>query len=73
MVKDHETGTYVTGDYMTQLGVLSSFSLDTLEYIRNAHDGNIEEESCFLLGSYKTIYGEPLAPMKVTAYEMRSR
>ena len=31
MVKDPETGTYVTGDYMTQLGVLSSFSLDTLE------------------------------------------
>ena len=69
-VKDPETGTYVTGDYMTQLGVLSSFSLDTLEYIRNAHDGNIEADSCFLLVSYKTIYGDSLAPMKVTAYEM---
>ena len=41
-VKDPETGTYVAGDYMTQFGVLSSFSLDTLEYIRNAHDGRIE-------------------------------
>ena len=69
-VKDPETGTYVTGDYMTQLGVLSSFSLDTLEYIRNAHDGKIEADSCFLLVSYKTIYGDSLAPMKVTAYEM---
>lgn len=28
-VKDPETGTYVAGDYMTQFGVLSSFSLDT--------------------------------------------
>ena len=70
MVKDPETGTYVTGDYMTQFGVLSSFSLDTLEYIRNAHNGNIEADSCFLLVSYKTIYGDSLAPMKVTAYEM---
>ena len=26
-VKDPETGTYVAGDYMTQFGVLSSFSL----------------------------------------------
>ena len=69
-VKDPETGTYVTGDYMTQLGVLSSFSLDTLEYIRNAHDGKIEADSCFLLVSYKTIYGDSLAPMKATAYEM---
>ena len=69
-VKDPETGTYVTGDYMTQFGVLSSFSLDTLEYIRNAHDGKIEADSCFLLVSYKTIYGDSLAPMKATAYEM---
>ena len=60
-VKDPETDTYVTGDYMTQLGVLSSFSLDTLEYIRNAHDGNIEADS---------FYGDSLAHMKVTAYEM---
>lgn len=70
MVKDPETGTYVAGDYMTQFGVLSSFSLDTLEYIRNAHDGKIEADSCYLLVSYKTTYGDTLAPMKATAYEM---
>ena len=70
MVKDPETGTYVAGDYMTQFGVLSSFSLDTLEYIRNAHDGRIEADSCYLLVSYKTTYGDTLAPMKATAYEM---
>ena len=69
-VKDPETGTYVSGDYMTQVGVLSSFSLDTLEYIRNAHNGAIKADSCYLLVSYKTSYGDTLAPMKVTAYEM---
>lgn len=69
-VKDPETGTYVSGDYMTQFGVLSSFDLDTLEYIRNAHDGAIEADSCYLLVSYQTTYGDTLAPMKATAYEM---
>jgi len=69
-VKDPETGTYVSGDYMTQFGVLSSFGLDTLEYIRNAHDGAIEADSCYLLVSYQTTYGDTLAPMKATAYEM---
>lgn len=70
MVKDPETGTYVAGDYMTQFGVLSSFSLDTLEYIRNAHEDRIEADSCYLLVSYRTTYGDTLAPMKATAYEM---
>jgi len=69
-VKDPETGTYVTGDYMTQLGLLSSFSVDTLQYIKDANQGKLEADSCFLLVSYSTTYGDTLAPMKVTAYEM---
>ena len=69
-VKDPETGTYVTGDYMTQLSVLSSFDLDTLQYIRNANNGEIKADSCYLLVSYQSTYGDTLAPMKVTAYEM---
>lgn len=69
-VKDPETGTYVTGDYMTQLGLLSSFSVDTLQYIKDANQGELEADSCFLLVSYATTYGDTLAPMKVTAYEM---
>lgn len=69
-VKDPETGTYVTGDYMTQLGVLPSFDIDTLEYIKSAYDGEIKADSCFLLISYKSTYGDTLAPMKIKAYEM---
>ena len=41
-----------------------------MEYIRNAHDGKIEADSCYFLVSYKTTYGDTLAPMKATAYEM---
>lgn len=69
-VKDPETGTYVTGDYMSQFGLLSSFSVDTLQYIKDANQGKLEADSCFLLISYSTTYGDTLAPMKVTAYEM---
>ncbi len=69
-VKDPETGTYLTGEYMTQMGVLSSFELDTLQYIRDANNGNIESDSCYINVAYTTYYGDSLAPMKVTAYEM---
>jgi len=69
-VKDPETGSYVEGDYMTQFGVLSSFGVDTLQYIKNANDGKLVADSCTLLVSYKSSYGDTIAPMKVTAYEM---
>ena len=69
-VKDPETGTYVSGDYMSQFGVLPNFDIDTLQYIQNANGGRIEADSCYLLVSYKSTYGDTLAPMKVTAYEM---
>lgn len=69
-MKDPETGNYVKGDYMTQLSVLPTFSVDTLDYIKQANKGSIEADSCYLLVSYNASYGDTLAPMKVTAYEM---
>lgn len=69
-MKDPETGNYVKGDYMTQLSVLPTFSVDTLDYIKQANNGSIEADSCYLLVSYNASYGDTLAPMKVTAYEM---
>lgn len=68
--KDPETGNYVKGDYMTQLSVLPTFSVDTLDYIKQANKGSIEADSCYLLVSYNASYGDTIAPMKVTAYEM---
>lgn len=44
MVKDPETGNYVTGNYMAQFSTLASFELDTLDYIRYAHGGEYETE-----------------------------
>lgn len=69
-MKDPETGNYVKGDYMTQLSVLPTFSVDTLDYIKQANGGSIEADSCYLLVSYNASYGDTIAPMKVTAYEM---
>lgn len=69
-MKDQETGNYVKGDYMTQLSVLPTFSVDTLDYIKQANNGSIEADSCYLLVSYNASYGDTIAPMKVTAYEM---
>lgn len=69
-VKDPETGTYLSADYMTQVAPLSSFSIDTLQYIKDANDGVVRADSSFILVSYQSNYGDTLAPMKVTAYEM---
>jgi predicted small secreted protein len=69
-MKDPETDNYVKGDYMTQLSVLPTFSVDTLDYIKQANNGSIEADSCYLLVSYNASYGDTIAPMKVTAYEM---
>lgn len=69
-VKDPETGTYLTADYMTQMVPLSTFSVDTLQYIKDANNGELKADSCYLLVSYQSTYGDSLAPMKVTAYEM---
>lgn len=69
-MKDPETGNYVKGDYMTQLSALPTFSVDTLDYIKQANNGSIEADSCYLLVSYNASYGDTIAPMKVTAYEM---
>lgn len=69
-MKDPQTGNYVKGDYMTQLSVLPTFSVDTLDYIKQANKGSIEADSCYLLVSYNASYGDTIAPMKVTAYEM---
>lgn len=68
-MKDPETGNYVKGDYMSQLGVLSSFDVDTVA-IKNANNDSIEAFGCYLLVSYNASYGDTIAPMKVTAYEM---
>ncbi len=70
LMKDPETNTYVTADYMAQFSSMPNFALDTLEYIKAANDGLVTADSCYILINYQTTYGDTLAPMNVTAYEM---
>ncbi len=49
-MKDPETGNYVKGDYMTQLSVLSTFSVDTSYAIKQANKGSIEAYWLLLVG-----------------------
>ena len=75
-VKDPETGSYVTSDFMTQFQALEYFSFpeqDSLAYYDAdsvLHRGIIKADSCELRLFYDTFYGDSLAPMKLTAYEM---
>ena len=70
MMKDPETNTYVTADYMAQFSSMPNFALDTLEYIRAANNDSLRADSCYILINYQTTSGDTLAPMNVTAYEM---
>ena len=69
-VKDPETGTYLTADYMTQMVPLSTFSVDTLQYIKDANNGELRADSCYLLVSYQSTYGDSFFFKQKTAYEM---
>lgn len=70
-VKDPQTGAYVTGDFMTQFHVLENFEFPEKDSIRSLGNGGvIQADSCELRLYYDSYYGDSLATMKLTAYEM---
>ncbi len=70
-VKDPETGTYITGDMMAQFVPLRSYSLPEYDNMVSRHEfGERAAAPCFIALFYSSAYGDTLAPMKVTAYEM---
>lgn len=70
-VKDPQTGAYVTGDFMTQFHVLEGFTFPEKDSIRSlSPTGEIQADSCELRLYYSGYYGDSLATMKMTAYEM---
>lgn len=75
-VRDPETGSYVTGDFMTQFNCIEDFTLPDLDslvvYDANGnvlHD-SIMADSCEIRVFFNDSYGDTLQTMKVTAYEM---
>lgn len=74
-IKDPETGTYVTSNYMTQFAVLESFDEISLlpkeDSIRSLNaGGKVIADSCKMQIYFYSSTGDSLNPMKLTAYEM---
>ena len=70
-VKDPETGSYVKSSFMTQLHILAEYQLtnESLVESRDA-DGQVIADSCEIRLFYDTLYGDSLATMKLTVYEL---
>lgn len=69
-VRDPETGAYLTSDFMTQFLAVEGMSMPEKDSIISVKDGNIIADSCDIRLYYTDFYGDSLATMKLTAYEM---
>lgn len=70
-LKDPETQSDVTANLMSQLYVLPNYKMPEQGIVTSKDaGGKIIADSCELLLYYKSHYGDSLAPIKVTTYEL---
>lgn len=69
-IRDIETGNYITGDFMAQFSTLESYKLPEKDSIVSLQDGEVIADSCSIRLFYTDYYGDSLATMNITAYEM---
>lgn len=70
-IKDPETGAHITGDFMTQFNCLESYRLTPIDSIASRDsEGQIIADSCEVRLFYNSFYGDSLATMKTTVYEL---
>ena len=71
-IKDPETSTYVTGNFMTQFHMLEDYAnlFPKADSIVSRINGQIVADSCELRLFYSNFYGDSLATMKLTVHEM---
>ena len=70
-IKDPETDAYVTGDFMTQFNCLEGYELTRKDSIASRDEyGEIIADSCEIRLFYNKYYGDSLATMKLTLYEL---
>ncbi|KGF45033.1 hypothetical protein HMPREF0647_04385 [Prevotella bivia DNF00320] len=68
---DAETNTQVTANFMTQFHVLDNYQMTVADSITSRDESkNIIADSCEIRLFYKGSYGDSLAQMKLTAYEL---
>ncbi len=69
-VRDPETGAYLSCDFMTQFYLAENFEFPEKDSIKSIVNGDVAADSCDIHLYYKEFYGDSLAPMKLTAYEL---
>lgn len=69
-IRDIETGNYITGDFMAQFSALEDYTLPEKDSIVSLQDGEVIADSCSIRLFYTDYYGDSLATMNITAYEM---
>lgn len=69
-VRDPETGAYMSSNFMTQFYLPEGFEFPNKDSIQSVINGEIVADSCDIRLYYREFYGDSLAPMKLTAYEL---
>ncbi len=70
-IKDPETNDYITGDFMVQFHTMENYEFPEKEKILSKlANGEIIADSCEISLFYDDFYGDSLATMKATVYEM---
>ena len=70
-VLDPETGSHITCDFMTQFYCLEGYKLVDRDSVASLDEtGQVNADSCEVRLFYNSYYGDSLATMKLTAYEM---
>lgn len=69
-VKDPETGSYISSDFMTQFGIIENYQFPAEDSIISKVNGKVVADSCDIRLFVKSFYGDSLNLMKLTAYEL---
>lgn len=69
-VRDPETNSYVTADFMTQFHIFENYAFPKKEDIVSLQDGNIIADSCEIRLYYDNYFGDSLSTMKLSVYEL---
>ena len=70
-VKDPQTGAYITGSFMTQFHIMDNYGYPDKDSIVSKNSaGEIIADSCDIVLFTDGHFGDSLAAMKLTAYEM---
>lgn len=70
-IRDLETGNYITSDFMAQFSTLENYSFPEKDSIVSLQNGEVIADSCSIRLFYTDYYGDSLATMNMTAYEMK--